>query len=283
MPEIGRPLQNSSFSQIAMDNRSGDNDKKNLNKDLNKIAGIKEENKFVDRQAHNKLGKDGFLKLLAHQLKNQDPLKPMDQKQFAADLAQFSQLEQLTNVNAKLENMAKNDMPESKFFGASFLGKEVLTKGTSFKYEGTGESQDIPFYLEKPAKKVVVRVYDSNKQLMARVESEGLGRGQQSLTWDGNQLDGVVAAKDTYRVEVQAFDEDYKPFKGETKAKGVVTSVDFEGQETILTLKDGQKVFLRDVDHFALPSTQEKFTSGQNAANLRKSALAAYNDIENTP
>ena len=82
------------------------------------------------------MGKDEFLKLLTVQLQNQDPLKPVDQKKFAADLAQFSQLEQLANMNTKLDSMNENVPVESKFYGASFLGKIVTTSGSTIMHDG---------------------------------------------------------------------------------------------------------------------------------------------------
>ena len=67
-------------------------------------------------EKHNKMGKDEFLKLLTVQLGNQDPMNPVDQKKFAAELAQFSQLEQLAAMNSKLNNLNNNTPQRSKIF-----------------------------------------------------------------------------------------------------------------------------------------------------------------------
>ncbi len=283
MPEIGRPSRGpNQFSNISIadarvkrksrENRVGDQ--------LNELAGSEQEDrKFVDRKTHNKMGKDGFLKLLSHQLANQDPLKPMDQKQFAADLAQFSQLEQMSNMNTKLDKLGDNAPTENKFYGASFLGKEILTKGSTLHYDGQSRNTNIPFYLEKPAKNVMVNVYDSKRQLVAQVESESMGQGQQSLSWDGKQIDGIRAVKDDYTFEVQAWDNEMNSFKADSKAKGVVSGVDFENGETVLTLTNGKKVFLRDVDSFKLPGDKQNVAMQQKMHGLKKDAQAAYNNI----
>lgn len=283
MPEIGRPAQANPFANIqrgpknsARVNQQGES----VGEQLNRLSGSNfDEKKFVDRKTHNKLGKDGFLKLLSHQLSNQDPLKPMDQKQFAADLAQFSQLEQLTNMNKKFDAMGENATQETKFYGASFLGKEILTQGASVHYNGQDTQTEIPFFLDKPAKNVMVNIYDSKKQLIARLDAEDLGKGQHQLTWNGKQLDGIRAVKDDYSIEVRAFDQDLNPFKAETKATGIVKGVNFKNGETVLTLENGKEIFLRDVDSFKLPATKQNGATKQNMHALKKQAASQYNNI----
>lgn len=285
MPEIGRPQQRNSFSQIGMGPKKANANKAALSvgEQLNQLAGNGiSEQKYVDEKNHNKMGQDGFLKLLSHQLTHQDPMKPMDQKQLSADLAQFSQLEQMTNMNAKLDKMGKNDPQELKFFGASFLGKEILTKGASVSYDGQSFSKDIPFYLDKEAKNVMVNIYDKKRQLIGRVDAEDLGRGQHTLTWDGRQLDNSRAAKGDYTLEVWAYDKGMNKFKGETKSTGVVKGVDFDNGETVFTLQNGKKVFLRDVDSFKLPSGSASQASDKNIAALQKRAAQNYNNINNS-
>ena len=68
------------------------------------------------------IGKDGFLKLLITQLQNQDPLDPMKNEEFAAQLAQFSSLEQMQNLNQSFNQMMDLNKVSST---ASLIGKEV--------------------------------------------------------------------------------------------------------------------------------------------------------------
>ncbi len=262
MPGIGKPQQQQSnpFARISKAPAQAPGAKKvnpnGVGDTLNQIAGVEDEKQFVDKETHNKMGKDGFLKLLAHQLQNQDPLKPMDQKQFSADLAQFSQLEQLTNMNAKFDKFGANAPQETKFYGASFLGKEIVTRGSSVHYNGQDRNVDLPFYLDQSAKNVTVNIFDSKKQLIGKVSADGLSRGQNTLRWNGKQLDGVRAVKDNYTLEVVAYDEQMNKFKAKTSATGLVTGVNFDNGETVLTLENGKEIFLRDVDSFKMPSNQ---------------------------
>jgi flagellar basal-body rod modification protein FlgD len=256
----------------------------NVGEKLNQVAGRVNDSRFVDAKKHNKLDKDGFLKLLSYQLQNQDPMKPMDQKQFAADIAQFSQVEQLANMNKQLGTMGDNMPAETKFHGASFLGKEVLTQGTTVKYDGQGTAS-LPFKLPEEAKELRIRVFDSSNQLVAQIEKQGMSSGSHMLTWDGVMNDGTRAVPDEYRFEVDAWNEKFEKFKGKTQATGLVTGVSFQGGETLLSLDNGQNVFLRDVINFKLPkdnnsSTQENNAMGQEKPQLNKKAHSAYNQIQ---
>lgn len=263
--QIGKPQQtqqSNSFADIKMKQMKAltNEEDRDLDDVLNQVSGRKRKSKYVDAKEHNKLGKDGFLKLLTHQLQNQDPFKPMDQKEFAADLAQFSQLEQLTKMNKNMETQSGQIPTESKFYGASFLGKEILTNGTTINYDGSGKDVQIPFQLDKDAKHLFVRIYDSRNQLVAQLEKEDVSKGSQSMTWSGTTRDNTITAKDTYRFEVIAYDNQMEEFFGKTSSAGVVTGVEFDEQgEAVLTVDNEKKVFLRDVQSFRMP----KAVSGQ--------------------
>ena len=75
----------------------------------------------VTNAASEELGKDAFLKLLIAELSNQDPLNPMEDREFIAQMATFSQLEQMQNMNKTLESMSE----ANKFSAVSYIGKAV--------------------------------------------------------------------------------------------------------------------------------------------------------------
>lgn len=285
MPEIGRPadaIQNP-YSNIAMDRRSSattgqQQPEKKVGDELNKIAGNRPESRFVDRRKKEELGQDGFMKLLAHQLKNQDPMKPMDQKDFSANLAQFSQLEQLTAMNKKMDAVNQNALDDKRVQGASFLGRKVVTAGTTIDYKGDGKDVKIPFYLDQSAKNVIINVLDNKNQLVARIEKENLNKGMQDVAWDGIDFGGQVAPKETYHFEVIGFDENNNKFNGSTRSEGLVQGVHFEDGETVLDLANGKKVFLKDVQSF---SVAENLDSGKNIPALQKQAAQTYNQVDN--
>lgn len=77
--------------------------------------------KSASREAMKELDKEAFLKLLIAQLANQDPLNPMEDREFIAQMAQFSTLEQMTNMSKTLEKMVDSD----KYSAVSYVGKTV--------------------------------------------------------------------------------------------------------------------------------------------------------------
>jgi len=83
------------------------------------------------------LGKDDFLRLFTTQLKAQDPLNPMDSTQFTAQLAQFSSLEQLTNINTQLTSLLQFQSSQQNATATGLIGKQVqLTTGAHHTVTG---------------------------------------------------------------------------------------------------------------------------------------------------
>ncbi len=79
------------------------------------------------------MGKDAFLKLLVAQLQNQDPLDPMDNGEFVAQLAQFSSLEGIKNLGVSVDGMAGNMSAMQNLSTSSLIGRYVLVEGNAFE------------------------------------------------------------------------------------------------------------------------------------------------------
>ncbi|MDZ4163671.1 MAG: flagellar hook capping FlgD N-terminal domain-containing protein [Smithellaceae bacterium] len=84
------------------------------------------------------LGKDDFFKMLLAQLKNQNPLEPLDGTAFAAQLAQFSSLEQLQNLNNELKTLSNNQAVMIRSYAIGLIGKEVEADISGEQYQETG-------------------------------------------------------------------------------------------------------------------------------------------------
>ncbi len=283
MPEIGRPNIDAPnpFANVGMAQKRAAGAKggdKAVGDELNAMAGnsVRSGVKFVDGKKHNVLGQNDFMKLLTVQLANQDPMNPVDQKKLSGDLAQFSQLEQLTNMNTKLDKLGTNASPELKYYGSSFLGKKISTKGTTIDYKGNGAPVRIPFELPQVGKTVIARITDEKGQLIGEIPAQNLPAGPNTLTWNGRAMDTQEAGKGMYKVSVIAFDEAGTKFDGKTKTEGMVTGVRFEEGETILEVDSKRSIFLRDVESFSLadaapmPPAQASKAAAQKYANAEQ-------------
>lgn len=285
MPKIGQPAPNKpnpyKGAKMARVAKLNTGSTKSLRDKLNDAAGVARQSEFVDKEKHNQMDKDSFMKLLTFQLANQDPMNPVDQKKFSAELAQFAQLEQSAKMNKNMETLAGNQATEKKFMAASFLGKEIQTFGTSLNYDGESMNTNVPFYLPKDAESVFVRIYDQGGNMLAQVEKKNANRGTNGIIWDGTATDGKVAPPGEYRYDVIAFDKDLEEFRGETRAKGLVTGVHFEKGEAILTVDKTKKVFLRDVISFGLPAEKTKHQAQpQRKVEMAKKAYETQQDLQ---
>jgi flagellar basal-body rod modification protein FlgD len=222
---------------------------------INKATGYKPKNELFKEGAHNQMGKDEFLKLLTFQMQHQDPMNPMDQSKMTGELAQFSQLEQLSNLNKKFDEQGKTKAMEDKFYAASFVGKKVVTSGSTINLKNSGDPGDVLFKLDGDASKVMVRILDEKNNVMGEIWKEGMSGGSHQVTWDGVALDGSPAVKGTYHAQVKAWDNMGNEVGTKTEATGVVQSVTFDEGEPVLSV-DGQIVYLRDVQSFHTADVQ---------------------------
>jgi len=148
------------------------------------------------------LGRDAFLTMLVAQLKNQDPLNPMDNTEFSSQLAQFSQLEQLMNMNTSLDKLATGSGSTSAENLMDLIGKEVAGKvDTMSVKEGTASSGY--FSLDKPAD-VSVTVIDADGKTVRTFDLGQQAPGGHTITWDGKDSNGKVVADGTYQYTVRA-------------------------------------------------------------------------------
>ena len=191
------------------------------------------------------MGKDAFLKLLITQLQHQDPLNPADSTEFTAQLAQFSSLEQLSNVNANLAELKLYQASINNAQAVSFIGKDIVSKGKSLQVK-SGQPVACEFELKSAAKQVVVSIYDAAGNFVRDIQSTALSGGKQSLSWDAKDRTGNTVPDGTYSFEVQAEGADGGKVDVTTYSKGTVTGVTFEDGITYLIV-GRSKVAIGDV------------------------------------
>lgn len=247
MPEIGKPTNMPQQKLMHVEMRQ--DPKKKIDQDLIDQAGGRRADSLKPAKDPKNMDQSDFLKMLSHQMQNQDPMNPQDGSKYTTDLATFAQLEQLTNMNKKMDLQKNQALLEQKMMAASFVGKKIATSGNSIVTEKDGARSQVLFNLERPAKNVKVQMLDAKGNITAEIPMENVSAGSQQAIWDGKATDGYPAPKGMYQVAIRAWDENQKLINVTTQVTGNVDSVSFEEGEVILRV-DGKKVFLRDVESF---------------------------------
>lgn len=151
------------------------------------------------------LGKDDFLNMLIAQLQHQDPLNPADSTEFTAQLAQFSSLEQLSNIHESLENMEQFQASLTHTQAVSYIGKEITATGNGLLLED-GQPATCRFELDANAAMSAVSIYDATGGFVNSFETGPLGAGRQSAAWNGLDFNGNPMPPGVYEFEIQAID-----------------------------------------------------------------------------
>ena len=201
------------------------------------------------------LGKDDFLTLLLTQLQNQDPLNPADSTEYTAQLAQFSSLEQLSNVNTNLEDIQLYQASLNNAQAVSFIGKEILALGDAVQVQD-GVASACQFELSADAGGVAVNIYDSAGNFVKAMEQGAMGAGRQSVMWDGTDQHGNRVADGGYRFEVMAVDANDLDVGAATYSSGIVDGVTFI-QGTTYFLIGNQKIPIGDIVEVAQPDSPD--------------------------
>lgn len=169
-----------------------------------------------------------FLTLLITQLKNQDPMNPMDNAQITSQVAQLSTVTGINQLNQTLLALSGQMDVSQSMQAASLIGKEILVPGTAIRV-GTGEqgTQVTHFGMEllSNAASVKVDIVDNAGKLVRSMELQNHSAGVHSLEWDGLDAVGATVPDGRYTVRVSAFDANEQPVSVGALTSGQVTSV----------------------------------------------------------
>lgn len=145
---------------------------------------------------------DRFLKLLVAQMKNQDPLNPLDNAEVTSQLAQLSTVNGIEKLNATIQGMVSMFTAGQSMQAAAMIGKNVLVPGTSVQLvQGNGL---FGVDLAEAADQVKVTIHDASGAAIQVIDLGEQGAGPLSVAWDGKTSDGTQAADGLYSVSVSA-------------------------------------------------------------------------------
>ena len=186
------------------------------------------------------MGKDDFLKLLIAQLSAQDPLDPMGAQDFSAQLAQFSGLEQMTNVNINLEKLQQQQAASQNTAVINLIGKTVESAGNTFNHVAGG-SKVLSYSLGGDAESIQIEIFDIAGSRVDTVKLGSQGKGKNQVSWDGVDIQGNPLAAGTYSFAVTASNYAGQPVQTTTFSSGLVSDVVF-GEDENYAIVNGKEL-----------------------------------------
>ena len=148
------------------------------------------------------LGQADFLRLMTEQLKNQDPLKPLDGTQMLGQLAQFSTVQGINGMQDALGAVANVMESDQTLRAASLVGHDALVDTDTVQLQaGTGMNGEV---VATSAGTNTLEIVDSAGQVVDRMPVEAAGAGNVAWSWDGRNADGAIAPAGTYKIRAVA-------------------------------------------------------------------------------
>jgi flagellar basal-body rod modification protein FlgD len=188
-----------------------------------RIGGIPDSLTQTSNPAANGAGgKDEFLTLFMAQLQNQDPLSPQDGAEFVAQLAQFSSLEQLAQLNDRLASLEAGQAASSRASLTDLVGRTVEAHADTLSLSQSG-TPPLSVHLDGPAEKVTVSIFDANGTEVRKLELGATPSGDTALDL------GSPLPPGQYRVEVKATAPGGGELSAFAKLKGILDALDFSG------------------------------------------------------
>ncbi len=187
--------------------------------------------------------RDQFLELLVTQIKNQNPLDPMDNAEFTSQLSQLASLEQLQQMNQQLQQSAAYTQSLNNTMLLSVVGRHATVQGDGLRVaDGTATGNAVQ--LSAPAT-VTVHVRDAQGAEVASY-TRRLDAGWQDITWDGTLADGSAAPDGDYTLAVTATDQAGNDVPFQLYRTGLVESIRFENNLAVFSI-GGQDYYASEI------------------------------------
>ncbi|MFW6093485.1 MAG: flagellar hook assembly protein FlgD [Pseudomonadota bacterium] len=190
------------------------------------------------------LGKNQFLELMVAQFNNQDPLEPTKNEDFVAQLAQFSSLEGIQNLNGTVESMAAAMRSTTTLQAASLVGRSVLAPAPRAHVGEQGVAGNV--VNDQGSAPLTVDVTAPGGELVRRLELGTAAEGPVHFEWDGTDADGEPLPEGSYGFKAYAATSD-GPVELDVELPEQVVSVSIEQGQAMLNLAGGASVALSSI------------------------------------
>lgn len=193
---------------------------------------------------NNTLDQTDFLNLLVAQLKNQDPLEPLDNYQMASQMAQFSMVQSLNGMTESIKNMESSQAAVNNLQAAALVGKKVEVKGSALTLS-QGTASEGSYQLDKPGK-LTVRILNDKGSLVRVIETQVSDTQKHQFLWDGKNDQGIAIPDGQYSFQVSAVDAQEGNIEVKTTMVGKVDGVTLDQGKAYLQI-GSNKVLLSEI------------------------------------
>ena len=191
-----------------------------------------------------------FLQLLTTQLKNQNPLDPLDTNQFTQQLVQFAQVEQQMKSNDQLSSLVSLEKSAQASTALAYVGATVVVDGSTAAL--TNGSATWNLNVTKPST-ATITISDSTGQNVF-TGTAGVNPGTQTFTWDGRGNDGRIWPSGNYTLTATAVDASNQSVAISTEVQAVVDSVDLSQSPPVMSI-NGQNYTLDKIKRVVRQTT----------------------------
>ncbi len=216
-------------------------------------------NQALSKQKGSTLDKDSFMLLLVTQFKYQDPLNPMDDKEFISQMAQFSSLEQMMNMNESMEKQTEAINNQQMIGATSYIGKQVTVSGNTIGKTTDGATGDMTISTFRYAfgdnvVKGTLSVRDANGNTVYTEDLAGKQAGTTfEFNWNGKNGAGQVVPDGVYQVSLSAFNANGEAVLSDQVVDATVTGLVNQNGTIYLGMDGGQLMSLANIRQVTTP------------------------------
>jgi len=188
------------------------------------ITGYSDNTAYTPLKKKDSLDQADFMRLMTTQLQHQDPLKPMDNSQMVAQMAQLSSVQGIDQLNKTVLGLRENLSSDQILRGAAMVGRSVWVPSETWALP-EGEDSVNASVISPSAGNVTVDIKDANGKTVSHIEKPAEAAGEIPLEWDGLDAEGARFAAGKYTVEINHIDGSGKKTKLNSFVKSAVESV----------------------------------------------------------
>jgi flagellar basal-body rod modification protein FlgD len=169
------------------------------NADIYSSLGLSAAAGTTAAKKNDALDQADFLRLMTTQLQQQDPLKPMDNSQMVAQMAQLSTVQGITDLNTTVAGFQQQMSSDQILRGAALVGHDVLVPSSKFALESEGDAAGV---VAAPSAGIVtVDVTDANGTVVRQISVEAEAAGEVAFAWDGKDANGNRLEPGSYGIK----------------------------------------------------------------------------------